>query len=335
MSILSITSNQANARAIQAAGPEVEVVACEDVLYEGPLQLGLSPEDLAKKRAMYFSACGMEGAKALSERYSQRFGILSGYHQHEQIVLWFSQNLYNQLLLIQLLHWIESQNTGRIEISLASPDRLPVSKNIQTFDSLNPDQIHTLYRRRVEISVNQLNTARAVWEAVCSDDPRDLAQFSKPDMRSLSFLPDAVQRLLQQYPAKINGLSRTEKQILEILNTGESDPEKVFIRVQRKEEYPFMNQVMFWLSVSRLIQADHPAIELQEEYNGQRVGQDNRQHPSSSHIRITDTGKRLLRNQDDWIQLNGIDRWVGGVHLNSKNIWRWDASHHNISRTYV
>jgi hypothetical protein len=335
LTILSITSTQANAQAIRDAGLSGDIIACEDVLYEGPLQLGLSPEKMATKRADYFAACGMEGAKALSERYAQRLQQLAQYDQHHQLVLWFSQNLYNQLLLVQLLHWIEGQDTGLLEISLASPDQLPASRNIQSFDVLNSDQVESLYKRRLEISINQLDVAKHVWEAICNHDPRDLALFSKPDMASLPFLPLAVERLLQQFPAKANGLSRSERQILEILTTNESDPSKVFMRVQRKEEYPFMNHVMFWLTVSRLIQADHPAIKLEERYCEERVEPGITREVSTSHILLTETGRKILRNEQDWIQLNGIDRWVGGVHLNSGNIWRWDNSRHVISRTYV
>ena len=42
-------------------------------------------------------------------------------------------------------------------------------------------------------------------------------------------------------------------------------------------------------------------------------------------ITITDAGKDVLAGKKDWIQLNGIDRWLGGVHLKgSEAQWRWD-----------
>lgn len=312
-----------------------EVVVCEDVLYEGPLVSGMSPQQLAHKRADYFASIGMDAVKQLSSSYVQRFQQLGTFAKHQQLVLWYSQNLYNQLLLVQLLHWLEGQDTGRLEISLCTPDRLPVTRNIQSFELLSADQMESLYKRRLEVSINQLNIARAVWEAICSDDPRDIALFSRPDLASLPYLPDAVARLIQQFPAKANGLSLAEKQILEILYTGETEPLKVYTRVQRKEDFPFMNQMMFWLTVTRLLQAEHPAIELKEEYHEERVEPGVKRQVSTTHLLITDLGKRLLRNEDDWIQLNGIDRWIGGVHLNNGNIWRWDNSHRNLAKTYV
>ena len=42
-------------------------------------------------------------------------------------------------------------------------------------------------------------------------------------------------------------------------------------------------------------------------------------------VRLTDTGARVLAGQADQIALNGIDRWIGGAHLQGHNLpWRWD-----------
>jgi len=42
-------------------------------------------------------------------------------------------------------------------------------------------------------------------------------------------------------------------------------------------------------------------------------------------VRLTDTGARVLAGQADQVALNGIDRWIGGVHLHGLHApWRWD-----------
>lgn len=333
--ILSVTSTQANARSIEACRFEGKVVACEDVLYEGPLYRDQSPVEMARKRASYFAQCGMDAARALSDRYAERIAVLSEFNKYDTLVLWFSQNLYNQLLLLQMLHWVERQDTGRLEISLASPEMLPVTKNAQSFDILSVDQMTSLYSRRLEVSIHQLQIASRVWEAICSDDPREVLEFSSSDMKALPFLSEAVSRLLQQFPAKSNGLSRSERQILEIMSTGESDPSRIYMRTQRKEDYPFMNQVMFWLTISRLVQCDEPAIELKEERRQEKMKDGFVREVSETCLILTDVGRDLLKNKLDWIQLNGIDRWVGGVHINAGNIWRWDSKNRVIARTYV
>ena len=40
---------------------------------------------------------------------------------------------------------------------------------------------------------------------------------------------------------------------------------------------------------------------------------------------ITDAGRDVLGGARDFVELNGIDRWLGGVHLTPENVWRWDG----------
>ena len=39
-----------------------------------------------------------------------------------------------------------------------------------------------------------------------------------------------------------------------------------------------------------------------------------------------------LRGTANFVALNGIDRWLGGVHLSDTNLWRWDEQKKEIVR---
>jgi hypothetical protein len=46
---------------------------------------------------------------------------------------------------------------------------------------------------------------------------------------------------------------------------------------------------------------------------------------NGSEIEMTDTGRTVLAGNADHITLNGIDRWIDGVHLSGHQVpWRWD-----------
>jgi len=56
--------------------------------------------------------------------------------------------------------------------------------------------------------------------------------------------------------------------------------------------------------------------------------------PHEGTVRLTDTGRAVLDGRADWIRLNGIDRWLGGVHLHGADAqWRWDAEAGRLRRT--
>jgi hypothetical protein len=70
----------------------------------------------------------------------------------------------------------------------------------------------------------------------------------------------------------------------------------------------------------------HPVVEVPEATD-LRLGERNAIFESWTHgpVRISETGLRVLRGQDDYIRLNGVDRWLGGVHLGgTEAAWRWD-----------
>jgi len=58
--------------------------------------------------------------------------------------------------------------------------------------------------------------------------------------------------------------------------------------------------------MTRLAQAPNPLLEAEPTAN-----------PVEPHsqLRLTDIGRRVLDGHEDHIALNGIDRWIGGVHL--------------------
>ena len=42
-------------------------------------------------------------------------------------------------------------------------------------------------------------------------------------------------------------------------------------------------------------------------------------------LEMTEFGESALKGEVDFVALNDIDLWLGGVHLNDKNnLWRWD-----------
>jgi hypothetical protein len=49
-------------------------------------------------------------------------------------------------------------------------------------------------------------------------------------------------------------------------------------------------------------------------------------------VALTDAGRAVLEGREDRVRLNGIDRWLGGVHLQgNESEWRWDVAHRRLA----
>jgi len=82
------------------------------------------------------------------------------------------------------------------------------------------------------------------------------------------------------------------------------------------EEQIFMGHESFNRIVAALADARHPLVEIS----------DTPQH-NLGNVRITEAGRRVMQSEADHIALNGINEWLGGVHLKGeKAAWRWDCS---------
>jgi hypothetical protein len=53
----------------------------------------------------------------------------------------------------------------------------------------------------------------------------------------------------------------------------------------------------------------------------------------STPVSVTDAGRRVLSGAADHVELNGIDRWIGGVHLvGPEPPWRFDEGTEAVAR---
>jgi hypothetical protein len=126
--------------------------------------------------------------------------------------------------------------------------------------------------------------------------------------------------LLEEYPSTENGLGRTERQALELLAGGPRSPFDLFRATYPLEERPFMGDTTFWWRVRDLANAPSPFVEL-------RVHGEAPFRLPEGEVVLTDLGRAALDGRADWVELNGIDRWIGGVHLQgSRAAWRWDRA---------
>ena len=134
------------------------------------------------------------------------------FRDHEEVILWFEHDLYDQLQLIQILDWFSRQDLGTTRISLISVDTY--------LGPMRPEQLTPLFETRHTVTAAEFKTARAAWTAFRSPEPAGLSPLVGPDISALAFPNRALLRHLQQFPALSNGLSRAEHQILELTESG-------------------------------------------------------------------------------------------------------------------
>jgi hypothetical protein len=110
-----------------------------------------------------------------------------------------------------------------------------------------------------------------------------------------------------------------ERQGLEALAAGAASLSEAFPRSTQSEPALFLGDTTFFVRMRAWADCPVPLVSLDGSGNISEVARG----PAS----LTDAGRAVLAGRGDAIRLNGIDRWIGGVHLVGADAdWRWDHS---------
>ncbi len=324
--MLHITNGDAAADLIKDAVFSGQILAWRDVLHEGPVPAGLALPQLSDLRGAYIAAQGWGKLYDVKASFAERDGLMARFRENDEIVLWFEHDLYDQLQLIQLLAWFFVRERGATKLSLICIGEYPGIHPFHGLGQLTANQMAALFPVRHIVTHKELKTGLLAWQAFTSADPTEIEKLLATNLTALPFLRNAMLRHLQQFPSTLNGLSRTEQQILTAVAHGKQTPGEIFVFDQAQEEHVFMGDWTLWSYVKRLCEAPEPLLKTAngapfrlplEELNPEFLAQT---------LHMTEAGQAVYENEFDAVDLNGIDRWLGGVHLQGPDAaWRWDG----------
>ena len=285
------------------------MLAWDDALHEGPVP-AVPHAELRRVRARFLADAGWGTVPAIrAEARRRRDELLL---EAESLVLWFEHDLYDQLQLIQILSLIERADLIDADLIDAGTFLGP----------LTADELEALWPRRARVNEEQLTLARAAWDAFRAPDPTALELLVARGTTELPFLGPALRRLLEELPHARDGLSRSERQLLEALAEGPRRPHELFLASQAREEAAFDGDAWVWRRLAALAPLVAPV-------GGGRVPTppprgDGRVFAATG-FELTDEGRAVLAGRADRVD-SGLDRWIGGTHLTPENEWRWDGS---------
>jgi hypothetical protein len=304
--MLHITNGDSAAQGIRESGVPGRVLPWRDVLHEGPVPQGLSLEEMSEVRSQFLAQPGWaESVDEVVREFRERDQALKSGLAEDEIVLWFEADLYDQLQIIQILDWLGRQATPRG--SMICIGEYPGLPGFQGLGELTGEQLGGLFPSRRVIGAPQLALATRAWKAFTSPNPALLNRMAREDTGALEFLGPSLLRLLAEYPLWTTGLGETERSVLRVLAAGPMTFDRLFPAVQGMEERPFMGDTTLYTRILQLCRGPRPAVTIED-----------------SLIGITPFGLDCHQGKEDFIRANGIDRWLGGVHLTSESHWRWD-----------
>lgn len=322
-SILHIRCGDDILAKLKEAGLPGEMIRWADALCQGPTPGGLNEHEWRRVRAQHAKDFGGMPYDEGMEFLRKQDENLQRFRHHDEIVLWFEHDMFDQVVLIYLLDWFAQQDVGQRRLLLICPN--------QHLGFMDREQLAQLYPTRQPVTAQQIGLSRRAWQAFCATDPRQIEDLVSGDTSALPFLRQALVRHLQEFPSVYNGLNRTEQNALDAIKSGITEPKQLFQEIQRREESAWLGDSMFWPYLEQMAIGTDALLKI--EGVGPWVNEST--EPSTRFIHITEQGRRVLHGEADWGGLKGLDRWLGGVHLQGKHVmWRWDCGRQALTRSH-
>ena len=315
---LNITNGDSAAGTLSEAGIEGKIIPWRDVLHEGPVDASLPLEELSEQRARFIAGPGRGELPRIRKDFAERDRVIRRLDNIDEIVLWFEDDLYDQLQLIQLLDYFAGGAAKGRKLSLIVVDGY--------IPPLTASEIKTLDRKRPRATPEQLAIGSKAWRAFGSSDPRSVLGLLRENTSALPYLARALARQLEEFPSTDNGLSRSEREALTVISEGHNTPVRAFLEVAKKQESIFLGDLVFYSYLERLSGTDKPLITWKDGRpivapNSRRV-----REFVEGEIVLTPLGRDVLAGKQDWQRINGKARWLGGVEIPPGDSgWRWDA----------
>src|SRR6201995_5550713 len=108
--MLHITNGESVTTTFRQMKLQGTYLAWNDVLHDGPVPRIESLSELSDVRARALAGFGWGAYEQLRPGFAARDHILEDFRKHEEVVLWFEHDLYDQLQLLQLLNWFGQQD---------------------------------------------------------------------------------------------------------------------------------------------------------------------------------------------------------------------------------
>lgn len=309
--ILHIRCGSDIRESLRTAGFDGDFLEWGDPVCRGPVPSGMPDDDYRRMRARFIAGWDILSETRALDRLQSEAAALDTLEQYQRILLWFEHDLYDQSVLIDLLTRLSGYGDLLGRMRMMTVDRFAGEDRFVGFGQLSPDQLRTFKDRDIPISDSMLGQARRAWEAFRAETPEALYEFTVEQDDALPFLRSAMRRHLMELPGTRDGLSLTERLMLEAVAGGAKTGVDAFrVMYRETEPAPFLGDVMFFHDMAGLIDATEPALTETEDWRDE--------------FDLTDFGRRLLAGDADWVSANGIDLWRGGVHLTGKGpVWRW------------
>jgi len=292
-----------------------ELLVNDDVLSCGPLPAFQSPEQWTSVRGAYWDSVEPD-SRSTTEFNGEFLAGLLALHDTDSLVLWLGVGVAEQLMLAWVVHLLQSTGS-RAQISVVQYSRVGDSN----FDVawglglLNPKQFE--HHPPIEpLSTEAIAELERYWAAVTAPDPTNLLSMLAEASTCVPHCQSSLRYMILRYPDHATGLGRWDCELLKYTEKKGPKVTRVIGHLMGNNfDADLVGDAVLFARLRRLGAVDvaHPLVRLSGDQTNIR----------DCEVTLTEAGEAVRAGRANAIELNGINDWVLGVHLDSKRGTVW------------
>jgi hypothetical protein len=257
------------------------------------------------------------------------FGDPAAIASADEIQIWLTSELADQIGFVWMAALLRCLDVDPMRLKVVQFHRSERGREILGLGMLNPQQL-AAHPPATSVAPDQIAELEAVWEVLTSSEPDGLVDYLRAPTSQLPFLKRALGALPLRYPDSSSGVNAKEIEMLRCVRGLAPKTTRIlgmalastYDAILAGTEAPDVvgDQWLF----SRMLRLGDPSLsDPVLDISGSRV------EYRDTEVRLTPFGQRVIDGTANFVDANGIDDWVAGVHLQSDigRIWFYDDGH--------
>eukprot|EP00831_Metopus_contortus_P058159 TRINITY_DN5037_c0_g1_i4.p1 TRINITY_DN5037_c0_g1~~TRINITY_DN5037_c0_g1_i4.p1 ORF type:complete len:261 (-),score=63.30 TRINITY_DN5037_c0_g1_i4:212-994(-) len=172
--------------------------------------------------------------------------------ENDSVFLWFDACMYDQIMLSRILFLLKDSPAAVFLIC----------EDIAWGDS--PELFADKMNCASPLDKSTIHIYASAWEAVARGAETLKRLLAAKSAEHLPFLAKALTRYQEEFPG-VDGLGRSERQLLEIIRSGKHTSSDIFLAFGTYEEHPFMGDTMCWRMLESMAEKGFLTIQSDEK----------------------------------------------------------------------
>ena len=226
------------------------------------------------------------------------------------VIVWAARGLPEQLLLAWTVFLYDRYALDMSNLRVAQFENLRPRQRVLGMGELSSENIRKFCPEPRQLNLDEVEDVRRAWRVYTSNDPEALSRYAAEN-GPMPSLHQAMSQLVHRYPDAQSGLGVWDERLLHYtLAKGPAAVRVIGYTIAYGDTLDVVGGDYLFLRLMALGRAElaAPLVSITGDARCMR----------GCEVKLTSFGNEVLAGEANHIETNGIDDWIGGVHLNDE-----------------